>query len=52
MKTLCRFLRDECGATAIEYAMIASGISVVILAAVTQMGTTLKASYSTVAAKI
>jgi pilus assembly protein Flp/PilA len=34
-----RFVRDERGATAIEYAMIAGGISVAILSAVTLLGT-------------
>lgn len=37
-KIIRRFVADECGATAIEYAMIASMLSVAILAAV--MGTT------------
>jgi pilus assembly protein Flp/PilA len=32
------FLHDESGATAIEYALIASGISIVILVAVTGIG--------------
>ena len=34
------FARDESGATAIEYALIASGISVVIVTAVNTLGTT------------
>jgi Flp pilus assembly protein, pilin Flp len=33
--------RDESGATAIEYALIASGISIVIVAAVNSLGTTI-----------
>jgi pilus assembly protein Flp/PilA len=33
-----RFLRDERGATAIEYAMIAAGIAVAIVAAVNSLG--------------
>jgi len=42
MKTLVtRFLSDESGATAIEYALIASGISIAIIAAVNTLGTTL-----------
>ncbi len=36
-----RLARDESGATAIEYALVASGISIVIIAAVNQLGTTL-----------
>ena len=36
------FLWDETGATSIEYALIASGISIVIVAAVTGIGSSLK----------
>ncbi|WP_425908851.1 Flp family type IVb pilin [Nitrobacter sp. TKz-YC02] len=36
------FLRDETGTTSIEYALIASGISIVIVAAVTGIGSGLK----------
>ena len=35
------FLRDESGATAIEYALIAAGISIVIVVAVTGIGSSL-----------
>lgn len=48
MKAICKFLRDESGATAIEYAMIAAGISVVILAAVTTIGATLNNTFTSV----
>jgi pilus assembly protein Flp/PilA len=37
-----RFLNDEEGVTAIEYALIASLIAVVIIAAVTATGTTIR----------
>lgn len=36
-----RLARDEAGATAIEYALIAGGISIVIVATVNSLGTTL-----------
>jgi pilus assembly protein Flp/PilA len=36
------FLRDESGATSIEYALIATGLSIVILAAVTGIGSAVK----------
>jgi pilus assembly protein Flp/PilA len=39
MKTLSRFLKDESGATAIEYGLIATGIAIAIIAAVTGVGT-------------
>lgn len=48
MKTLVRFVKDESAATAIEYYLIASLISIVILVAVNGIGTTLNATYTTV----
>ena len=41
-----RFLRDESGATAIEYGLIAGLISVVIIAVLTNIGTKLNAKFS------
>jgi pilus assembly protein Flp/PilA len=38
MKTLSRFLKDESGATAIEYGLIATGIAIAIIAAVNGVG--------------
>jgi pilus assembly protein Flp/PilA len=43
-----RFLKDESAATAIEYALIAAGISMTILAAVNGMGTTLGSKFTSV----
>ena len=43
-----RFLADQSGATAIEYGLIAAGISVVIIAAVQGVGTNVKATFTTV----
>jgi pilus assembly protein Flp/PilA len=43
-----RFARDESGATAIEYGLIAAGISVVIIAAVKAVGTNLNGTFTTV----
>ena len=37
--TLLAFIRDESGATAIEYSLIATGIASAIIAAVTGLGT-------------
>ena len=39
MSKFVAFLKDESGATAIEYGLIAAGISVVIIAAVQSVGT-------------
>lgn len=42
MKALCTaFVKDESGASAIEYALIASGIAMAILAAVQSLGTSI-----------
>jgi pilus assembly protein Flp/PilA len=43
-----RFVRDDSGATAIEYGLIAAGISVVILLAVNSVGTTLNTTFTNV----
>jgi len=47
-----RFLRDESGATAIEYGLIAALIAVVIITAVTTVGTKLSGTFTTVAGSI
>jgi pilus assembly protein Flp/PilA len=47
-KLVGRFLKDNSGATAIEYALIAAGISIVILAAVNSIATTLNATFTSV----
>jgi pilus assembly protein Flp/PilA len=44
-----RFVRDESGATAIEYGLIAALIAVVIIAAVQVVGTKLSTTFNTVA---
>jgi len=41
MQLLARFLKDDLGATAIEYGLIAAGISIAIIVAVNGLGTTL-----------
>ena len=46
---LSRFLRDESGATAIEYAMIASGIAVAIATTLVSLGSTVQGLYTSVA---
>jgi pilus assembly protein Flp/PilA len=44
-----RFLVDDSGATAIEYALIASGIGAAVAATVWQLGTNVKAFFTTLA---
>lgn len=45
---LSKFLRNESGATAIEYCLIAAGISIVIVVAANGIGTTLNGSFTSV----
>ncbi len=51
-KKLQAFLSDESGATAIEYGLIAALIAVVIIGAVTVVGTGLNTTFSTVGASV
>lgn len=44
-----RFIRDEDGATAIEYGLIAALIAVVIITAVTALGKNLSTTFNTIA---
>jgi pilus assembly protein Flp/PilA len=46
------FLADEAGTTAIEYALIAVGISVAIVAAVQTLGGSVSSMYDTIAEKV
>ncbi len=48
-KIFARFVKDESGATAIEYGLIAALISVVIIGAVTTLGTKLSGTFTKVA---
>jgi pilus assembly protein Flp/PilA len=49
MKNLIkRFIADETGATAIEYGLIAAGISLAIIAVVNGLGTTLKGKFTSI----
>ena len=48
MLTFARFLRDDSGATAIEYGLIAAGISVAIIAIVNGVGTNLNGVFTSV----
>jgi pilus assembly protein Flp/PilA len=48
MKMLQRFLNDESGATAIEYGLIAAGISLAIIAIVNGLGSNLKTKFTSI----
>jgi pilus assembly protein Flp/PilA len=48
MNCLVLFLRDESGATSIEYALIACGIAVAIAGAVTNLGSSVQTMWTSV----
>ena len=48
IKMLKEFLADESGATAIEYGLIAAGISLAIIAVVNGLGTTLNTKFTSI----
>ena len=48
MSTILRFCREQSGATAIEYGLIAAGISIAIVIAVSSLGTSLNATFTSV----
>jgi pilus assembly protein Flp/PilA len=48
MKIIRRFLADECGATAIEYGLIAAGISLAIIAVINGLGTKLNTKFTSI----
>ena len=53
MKNLiARFVKDESGATAIEYGLIASGIAIAIIVAVNNVGTQLNAVWTNISGKL
>jgi len=51
-KFVTRFLKDESGATAIEYGLIAALIAVVIISGVSVLGTNLNDKFQSVADKV
>jgi len=49
MEKLRNFVKEEDGVTAIEYGLIAALVSVLIITAVTSIGTSLKGTFETIA---
>jgi pilus assembly protein Flp/PilA len=47
-RILAGFLRDQSGATAIEYGLIAAGISIAIIAVVQSLGSSLNTTFTSV----
>lgn len=52
MNIISRFVRDESGATAIEYGLIAALIAVVVITAVTAVGTKLSSTFTSLSTKV
>ena len=52
MSKLLAFLKNESGATAIEYCLIAAGISVAIIAVVNGLGTKLNDTFTSVSTQL
>jgi pilus assembly protein Flp/PilA len=46
------FFKDESGATAIEYGLIAAGIAIAIITAVNSVGTQLSANFNTISSAL
>jgi pilus assembly protein Flp/PilA len=49
---IAKFLADEAGATAIEYGLIAAGISLAIIAVVNGLGTTLNDKFGSISSSL
>ena len=49
---LLRFLRDQSGATAIEYSLIAAGDALAIITVVNGLGTKLKTTFSSISTAV
>jgi pilus assembly protein Flp/PilA len=52
MNLISRFIRDESGATAIEYGLIAALIAVVIIGGITAVGTNLSGTFATLSTNV
>ena len=52
MRLIIKFMKDESGATAIEYGLIAALIAVVIITALTSVGTNLSTKFNSIAGNL
>lgn len=52
MSKFLAFLKNDSGATAIEYGLIAAGISIAIIAAVNGLGTQLNTTFTSVSTQL
>jgi pilus assembly protein Flp/PilA len=51
-KLVSRFIKDESGATAIEYGLIAAGIAVAIITAVNGVGSSLSSKFTSISTSL
>lgn len=51
-KLVLRFMIEDTGATAIEYGLIAAGISIAIIATVNALGTQLNSTFSSISSQL
>jgi pilus assembly protein Flp/PilA len=52
MRVIIKFLKDESGATAIEYGLIATGIAVAIIPVITGLGSKLKTTFTSISSSL
>jgi pilus assembly protein Flp/PilA len=52
MSKMVAFLKNESGATAIEYGLIAAGISVAIIAVINGLGSTLNTKFTSISTQL
>jgi pilus assembly protein Flp/PilA len=52
LRMFASFLRDESAATAIEYGLIAAGVSLAVIAVVNGLGTKLKTTFSSISTQL
>lgn len=49
---LMRFVKDETGATAIEYGLIAAGVALAVIGVVSNLGSKLKSTFSSISTQL
>jgi pilus assembly protein Flp/PilA len=52
MRLIIKFLKDDSGATAIEYGLIATGIAVAIIPVITGLGSKLKTAFTSISSSL
>ena len=53
MRSLCaRFLRDDSGATAIEYGLVAAGIALALISVINGLGTKLNTKFASISTQL